>query len=74
MSTLTTQVNDETVEVNSEDMNVIIENYAEQCVEDMDAKTMAQFIENLISERLHEMTSQDVLTEIAQSTYSDILN
>ena len=51
----------------------IIEEYAQKCVEDMDIDTLMQIVKDGIIYRLEDLPEPDALNEIEDSCYSDIL-
>ena len=59
--------------VDPEDMPLFISQYAEKCVEDMDMNTMEQLLTDAIVQRLEGMSQQEVLNEIGESCYSEII-
>lgn len=59
--------------VDPEDIPMFISQYAEKCVEDMDIGTMEQQLIDAIVQRLEGMSQQDVIHEIGESCYSEII-
>lgn len=49
----------------SQQLNQLIENYAERCVDDMDTKCLMQFVYDAICENMHYMNEHDVLEQIS---------
>lgn len=49
----------------SEQLNQLVENYAERCVDDMDTKCLMQFVYDTICENMHYMGQEEVLEQIS---------
>lgn len=49
----------------SQQLNQLVENYAERIVDDMDTKCLMQFVYDTIVENLSHMGPEDVLNEIS---------
>ena len=57
----------------SQQLNQLIENYAEKCVDDMDTKCLMQFVYDTICENLYHMGEEDVLNTIANVYDEDVI-
>ena len=57
----------------SQQLNQLVENYAERVVDDMDTKCLIQFVYDTICENLYHMGEEDVLNEIANVYDEDVI-
>ena len=53
------------MKLTSEQLNRLVENYAERCVDDMDTKCLMQFVYDTICENMHYMGQEEVLEQIS---------
>lgn len=57
----------------SQQLNQLVELYANSIVEDMDVKCLEQFVYDTICENMHHMGEEDVLNEIANVYGEDVI-
>jgi hypothetical protein len=57
----------------TQQLNQLVENYAERIVDDMDTKCLMQFVYDTICENLSHMGEEDVLNEIANVYDEDVI-
>jgi len=57
----------------SQQLNQLVELYANSIVEDMDVKCLEQFVYDTICENMHHMGEEDVLNEIANVYDEDVI-
>jgi len=57
----------------SEQINRLVDLYAERIVDDMDTKCLEQFVYDTICENMHYMGEEDVLNEIANVYDEDVI-
>lgn len=49
----------------SEQLNQLVELYAERCVDDMDTKCLMQFVYDTICENMYHMSEHEVLDQLS---------
>jgi len=57
----------------SQQLDQLIDNYAERIVDEMDVKCLMQFVFDTIVENLSHMNEEDVLNEIANVYDEDVI-
>lgn len=57
----------------TDQLNQLVENYAERIVDDMDTKCLMQFVYDTICENLSHMNEEDVLNTIANVYDEDVI-
>jgi hypothetical protein len=57
----------------TQQLNQLVELYAERCVDDMDTKCLEQFVYDTICENMYHMGEEDVLNEIANVYDEDVI-
>jgi len=57
----------------SQQLDRLIENYAERIVDDMDVKCLIQFVYDTIVTNMEHMNEEDVLNEIANVYDEDVI-
>jgi len=57
----------------SQQLDRLIENYAERIVDDMDTKCLIQFVYDTIVTNMEHMNEEDVLNEIANVYDEDVI-
>ena len=57
----------------TDQLNQLVENYAERIVDDMNTECLMQFVYDTICENLYHMSEEDVLNEIANVYDEDVI-
>ena len=57
----------------SQQLDRLVEKYAERCVDDMDTKCLMQFVYDAICENMYYMNEEDVLDTIANVYGEDVI-
>ena len=57
----------------SQQLNQLVENYAERIVDEMDTKCLMQFVYDTICENMYHMGEEDVMNELANVYDEDVI-
>lgn len=57
----------------SKSFDDLVDQYAQQCVDDMDLDSLMDAVKEHIEERMREMPRNEAIAEIEESCYSELL-